>query len=505
MTITYAMNRILSKCRGKRLRAVWLAGFFSVFSVFLTPGVYGQATTNVTLVWNASSCTNVAGYKLYYGVASQTYTSLVSVANVTNATVGGLVEGTTYYFAATTLDSQGIESPPSTEINYTVPTNSSSTVPSTTNTPPAISSVANQTIAVNTVTPTLPFTVSDQETPATNLTVVANSSNPTLVPNSSIVLGGTGTNRTVTITPAAGQTGTTTIALTVCDPTLCTTTSFLLTVNPLPTVALTSPANGASLAAPATINLAATVNANGHVVSAVKFYNGATLLGQSTVAPYAFTWNNVPAGSYTLLAQATYDAGGTVASASVTVTVQGLWPPWQSIDIGTLGIPGNATISNSLYVVKGAGNISGSADNFRFLYQGLSGNGEIRGQILSAQNTGAGDVTGTMIRESLTSGSKYALMGLSKGTGQCWQRRSNTGGGTSSTKAGSATPPNVWTRLVRQGNTLSGYKSADGTNWTQVNSSTITMATNIYIGFVVASGSTTTLSTTLFTNVTVVP
>jgi hypothetical protein len=504
MTITNAMNRILSKCRGKRLRAVWLAGFLSVLGVFLTPGVYGQTTTNVTLVWNASSCTNVAGYKLYYGVASQTYTSLVSVANVTNATVAGLVQGTTYYFAATTLDSQGIESLPSTEINYTVPTNSSSTVPTITNTPPAISGIANQTIAVNTVTPTLPFTVSDQETPATNLTVVANSSNPTLVPNSSIVLGGAGTNRTVTITPAAGQTGSTTIALTVCDPTLCTTTSFLLTVNPLPTVALTSPANGASLAAPATVNLAATVNANGHVVSAVQFYNGATLLGQATAAPYPFTWNNVPAGSYTLLAQATYDAGSTVASGSVTVTVQGLWPPWQSMDIGKVGISGDATISNGLYVLKGAGNISSSADNFRFLYQGLSGDGEIRGQILSAQNTGAGAVTGTMIRESLTSGSKYSLMGLSPGSGLCWQRRNSTGGMTS-TKAGSGTPPSVWTRLVRKGNNLSGYKSPDGTNWTRVNSSTITMATNIYIGLAVASGSTTTPSTTLFTNVTVVP
>jgi hypothetical protein len=110
-----------------------------------------------------------------------------------------------------------------------------------------------------------------------------------------------------------------------------------------------------------------------------------------------------------------------------------------------------------------------------------------------------------MIRESLNSGSKYALMGLSPGGAFRWQRRSSTGGNTSSSKAGSANPPNTWTRLVRTGDTLAGYKSTNGTNWTLASSSTITMATNIYIGFVVASGNTNRLATCWLQNVTVVP
>src|SRR5262245_2219962 len=59
------------------------------------------ATASVTLVWNASPGTNVAGYNVYYGVASRTYTNKVNVGNVTNTTISGLVEGTTYYFAVT--------------------------------------------------------------------------------------------------------------------------------------------------------------------------------------------------------------------------------------------------------------------------------------------------------------------------------------------------------------------------------------------------------------------
>ena len=60
-------------------------------------------------------------------------------------------------------------------------------------------------------------------------------------------------------------------------------------------------------------------------------------------------------------------------------------------------------------------------------------------------------------------------------------------------------------KVIRSGTTLSGYSSSDGVNWTLVNSTTISMGTNIYIGFVNASGSTTTLNTSIFDNVTFVP
>jgi hypothetical protein len=62
------------------------------------------------LVWNPSVRTNVAGYKIYYGVESQTYTNSVDVGNVTNAIITGLSGNTTYYFAATSYDAFGDES-----------------------------------------------------------------------------------------------------------------------------------------------------------------------------------------------------------------------------------------------------------------------------------------------------------------------------------------------------------------------------------------------------------
>ncbi len=91
-----------------------------------------------------------------------------------------------------------------------------------------------------------------------------------------------------------------------------------------PAVNLTTPANNAGFAAPATINLSANVSTNGHTINNVQFYDGSTLLGQSTTTPYTYNWTSVPAGTYTLLAQVNYDSGSTVSSVPVFVSVNPL-------------------------------------------------------------------------------------------------------------------------------------------------------------------------------------
>ena len=102
------------------------------------------------------------------------------------------------------------------------------------NTPPTISSIANQTIPAGGSVGPLAFTVNDAQTSASSLTVSGSSSNPSLVPNANIALGGSGANRTATVTPASGQTGTATITLTVSDGSLSANTSFTLTVKAAP-------------------------------------------------------------------------------------------------------------------------------------------------------------------------------------------------------------------------------------------------------------------------------
>ncbi len=98
------------------------------------------------------------------------------------------------------------------------------------NTPPTITTVANQSVQINTATAALAVTIGDDIIPATSLTLSAASSNLALVPVTNIAIGGSGASRTVTITPTANLTGTAAITLTVSDGGLSASTSFTLSV-----------------------------------------------------------------------------------------------------------------------------------------------------------------------------------------------------------------------------------------------------------------------------------
>ncbi len=104
---------------------------------------------------------------------------------------------------------------------------------------PTISDITDQSIVENTSTGALAFTIGDTETAPASLVVTGSSSDLTLVPNGNIVFGGSGASRTVDVTPAASQTGTATITITVSDGTDTAVDTFVLTVtaaNTAPTI-----------------------------------------------------------------------------------------------------------------------------------------------------------------------------------------------------------------------------------------------------------------------------
>jgi hypothetical protein len=117
-------------------------------------------------------------------------------------------------------------------------------------TPPRITGLANVTATAGLPTPLLAFTVSDDENLPDGLDVSATSSDPTLVPDGGLSLGGSNGNCTLVITPTAGRSGTATITVRVSDLDGNTTTGqFQVTVAPgspppvpPPTPGLTGPA-----------------------------------------------------------------------------------------------------------------------------------------------------------------------------------------------------------------------------------------------------------------------
>jgi beta-glucanase (GH16 family) len=93
------------------------------------------------------------------------------------------------------------------------------------------------------------------------------------------------------------------------------------TPNVAPTISLTAPANNTTLSAPASIAITANASDSDGSVSKVEFYNGTQKLGEDLTAPYAYTWTSVAAGTYTITAKATDNAGATTTTAVSTVTV----------------------------------------------------------------------------------------------------------------------------------------------------------------------------------------
>jgi hypothetical protein len=74
----------------------------------------------VTLMWDPNSESDLAGYRIYYGVASLSYDNVIDVGNTETCTVMGLIPGVTYYFTATAYNTSELESDYSNEIEYTV-------------------------------------------------------------------------------------------------------------------------------------------------------------------------------------------------------------------------------------------------------------------------------------------------------------------------------------------------------------------------------------------------
>ena len=256
--------------------------------------------------------------------------------------------------------------------------------------------------------------------------------------------------------------------------------------------------------------IAAAASDSDGTIARVDFYSGGTLLGSDTAGPYAFSWNNVPVGTYTLTARATDNAGAATSSASVTITVADAPPPppsttlpspWTSQDIGAVGPAGSASASNGSFTIKGAGaDVWGSADAFHYVWQPISGDIDVVARVASVEYVAAWVKAGVMIRERLTPDSPHAFVLVSAGKGIAFQRRIAAGGLSTNTAGVFGAAP-AWVKLERRVNTITAYQSTDGANWTIVGSDTFSMPSTVYVGLAVSSHDVTRLATASLDNV----
>ncbi len=145
---------------------------------------------------------------------------------------------------------------------------------------------------------------------------------------------------------------------------------------------------------------------------------------------------------------------------------------------------------NNAYTLSASGtDIWGNADQFRFVFKQLTGNGSMTLRVDSIGNTNVWAKAGPMIRETLDAGSKNAFVAVTPGSGVAFQWRNtinaaaaNTNGQTTGLKAP------YWVRITRTGNTFKAERSADGTTWVQQGTEqNIAMTAAVYVGMAVTS------------------
>ncbi|GAB3874810.1 hypothetical protein GCM10028824_28690 [Hymenobacter segetis] len=180
-----------------------------------------------------------------------------------------------------------------------------------------------------------------------------------------------------------------------------------------PTVSLSVPSTGTVGTA---LNMTATAASTNGTITTVEFFNGATKIGEDLTAPYSFSYTPTAAGTLSLTARATNNAGAATSTAvsSVTVTAPTTTTPPTT---GTGTTPTNATFVRAINV----GGTATTIDGLSFEDGNSAANFQINGSPFSNQSVTLNPATdaarAAMIRASVYDPNiSAAVSGVASGT-----------------------------------------------------------------------------------------
>lgn len=136
------------------------------------------------------------------------------------------------------------------------------------------------------------------------------------------------------------------------------------------------------------------------------------------------------------------------------------------------------------------GDISGTTDSAGFAAQSLTGNFDLRVRVDGLTVTDPYMTAGLVVRSGTEANAPFAgAFAGSPSVGSFFRTRPSSGANAPMTAPRGGYPvnyPQTWLRLRREGASLSGFGSFDGTNWTALGSASLSMPSSVQVGLTVA-------------------
>lgn len=177
---------------------------------------------------------------------------------------------------------------------------------------------------------------------------------------------------------------------------------------------------------------------------------------------------------------------------------------WSQAEFGAPDVLPSATRSpaGEFTIKAGGADLWNNSDSGLFVYRFVEGDCEFVARVGSVSKADPTSKAGLMMRDSLKGDARnVALLVLASG-GVHQQQRSKAANPTIEVKAPGSAPH--WLKLVRKGDAITGFRSTDGQNWTEVTMQKLEkLPASIYLGLAVSAHSNSTATTVKIDNVTV--